>query len=208
MHLYRCERAVKDTKGDTLLHVAARNNHKNIVKEVASPPYRLRSINECGVADTPSTQLLRRNCAYDTKNMQGKEAWELAFEFNYTDLGEYIRVKTGLPPMADSKVPNAQEDVDKAGGVGRGNEDDDLLGMLGEIMCARVREVLAARIVSRPASRRCGSVLLFGALFVVRTPGVRCRGWGHWVSRVDVPNHLWLIHQWMTAWLERPRQRD
>ena len=68
----------RDSKGDSLLHLAARNGHKPIVKE-----------------------LLRRNCDFDVKNQAGKEAWELAFDFNFAELGAYIREKTGLPPIGD-----------------------------------------------------------------------------------------------------------
>ena len=84
---------------DTLLHLAARNGHKAIVKE-----------------------LLRRNCEFDTKNSAGKEAWELAFDFNFSDLGDYIRDKTGLPPLSkgggapESVAAAAAKDGGKAGG--------------------------------------------------------------------------------------------
>jgi len=69
---------------------AARNGHKSIVKE-----------------------LLRRNCKFDTKNSVGKEEWDLAFDFNFSDLGDYIRDKTGLPSL--SKGGGAPESIGAAG---------------------------------------------------------------------------------------------
>jgi hypothetical protein len=76
-------------------------------------------------------ELLRRNCDYDTKNSAGKEAWELAFEFNFDDLGGYIRDKTGLPPLpegvggaAPSKTEQHAESQGE-GGVKQNEEDDD-----------------------------------------------------------------------------------
>jgi len=78
-------------------------------------------------------QLLRRNCDYDTKNAAGKEAWQLAFEFNYSELGEYIRDKTGLPPLAEGQ--NAANVADSGGGGGEEEnegDDDGFLDLLGE----------------------------------------------------------------------------
>ena len=88
------------------------------------------------------------------KNAAGKEAWELAFEFNYSELGDYIRDKTGLPPLgsgggahaangtAGGRLdPAALEDQDhRHTAAGEGgqkdqggkNSDDDGLDMLGE----------------------------------------------------------------------------
>ena len=90
----------QDSKGDTLLHLAARNGHKPIVKE-----------------------LLRRNCDFDAKNVDGKQAWELAYEFNYADLGGYIRDKTGLPPLDASAK-------DSSAPAQSGGDDDGLLDLL------------------------------------------------------------------------------
>lgn len=67
-------------------------------------------------------QLLRRNCEYDTKNAAGKEAWELALEFNYAELGDYIRDKTGLPPLEERGTA----------GFAKKGDDDGLLNLLGE----------------------------------------------------------------------------
>ena len=78
---------------------------------------------DCGDARARrSLQLLRRNCDYDTKNAAGKEAWELAFEFNYAELGDYIRDKTGLPKL----------EAGSADGAARKDDDDGLLDLLGE----------------------------------------------------------------------------
>jgi len=75
-------------------------------------------------------QLLRRNCDYDTKNAAGKEAWQLAFEFNYSELGEYIRDKTGLPPLGEGQI--AANVADSGGGGGEEENDDGFLDLLGE----------------------------------------------------------------------------
>ncbi|EKX54812.1 hypothetical protein GUITHDRAFT_63284, partial [Guillardia theta CCMP2712] len=50
----------RDGKGDSLFHIAARNGHKNIIRE-----------------------LLRRNVDFRVKNADGKLAWELAEEYNF-----------------------------------------------------------------------------------------------------------------------------
>ena len=65
-------------------------------------------------------QLLRRNCEYDTKNAAGKEAWELANEFNYTELGDYIRDKTR--PLEAGGIA----------GAAKKGDDDGLPDLLGE----------------------------------------------------------------------------
>jgi len=125
----------KDPKGDTLLHLAARNGHKAIVKEV--PRLRGRAGGQAAAeadrehmhdhADRGNArarralQLLRRNCDYDTKNAAGQEAWELAYEFNYAELGDYIRDKTGLPKLEAGAADGAVKD-----------DDDGLLDLLGE----------------------------------------------------------------------------
>lgn len=65
-----------DSKANTLLHMAAKNGHKNIVKE-----------------------LLRRAIDTEAANEDGKVAWELALQYNFKPLAVYIREKMQLPPL-------------------------------------------------------------------------------------------------------------
>lgn len=69
-----------DSKGDTPIHVAARNGHKKIVKE-----------------------LLRQKADGTLKNASGKPAWQLALEYNFGELADYIREKHLLPPLTEAE---------------------------------------------------------------------------------------------------------
>jgi hypothetical protein len=88
-------------------------------------------------------QLLRRNCEYDTKNAAGKEAWELANEFNYTELGDYIRDKTR--PLEAGGIA----------GAAKKGDDDGLPDLLGERESACLACVRAS--LYGPCSGGCGA---------------------------------------------------
>ena len=87
--------------GDTLLHLAARNGHKTIIKE-----------------------LLRRKADFQGRNDDGKQPHELAFKFNHTELCEYIREKArgaGQP----LSTPVASPGPGNGGDTHRTDDDSD-----------------------------------------------------------------------------------
>jgi len=68
-----------DLKGDTLLHAAASQGQKKIARD-----------------------LLKRGADIHARNFAGKACYELAHEFNYWELGDYLREKAGLEKIGPS----------------------------------------------------------------------------------------------------------
>ena len=84
-----------DMYGNTVLHLAALNGHKRIVKEV-----------------------LRNSQHYDpyAVNKKGLSAADLARDFNYPELADYIREKLPGIPFAKAEAPSTEAAIDKKQG--------------------------------------------------------------------------------------------
>jgi len=72
-----------DARGDTLMHCAAGQGHRNVVKE-----------------------LFRRGADPHRKNYNGVTPYDIAHEYNYWELGDYIREKAGLDKLGPKKERN------------------------------------------------------------------------------------------------------
>jgi hypothetical protein len=82
-----------DHDGNTLLHMAASQGHKALVKE-----------------------LMRRGADPQIINFTGKRCYDMAHELNYWELGDYIREKVGIEKLGPSNKWQGEPGAPSLGG--------------------------------------------------------------------------------------------